>query len=116
MSHTVLKQLQSRRRSIVSSLSTAKNVAADKQRECDKICRQLTEVDRSIDELTTKEIIVSEHAILRFIERIENMDINSISEYILSQVGKKSTLSNFKIKHDGVTYVVRNRVVVTVEV
>jgi chromosome segregation ATPase len=79
-----LKSLQSQRQRISEEL----NLLRKENRELsDRIRageRRISSIDSQIKDLTTsKEVIVSEHAILRYLERVKGMDLTAIKEEIL---------------------------------
>lgn len=60
------------------------------------------------------QIGVTDHAILRYLERICGVDIEQVKKLILDVTGRKSKLSGFKIVSDGFTFVVVDFGVVTI--
>jgi len=73
---------------------------------------------QQIAKLTEKEIVVSEHAMLRYLERGAGQSLEDIKAQILTPQVEKCirTLGNgtFPIGHGGLRAVVRDRVVVSV--
>ncbi len=81
---------------------------------------KLIKMGRQIRKLRVKptDLIVSEHAILRYCERVKQMDIDAIVNDILTPqlVTAEKALGNGKFPSGtGFKVVVRNKVVVTVE-
>lgn len=63
-----------------------------------------------IEQLKKKEVIVSEHAILRYLERVEGVDIEKIKERILNEEFKKA----YNVLGDG-KYPIENKFFVRVK-
>ncbi len=63
-----------------------------------------------------KKAIVSEHAMLRYIERVMGVDLSVVEEEILNDHNRKAIdfAPSCRIKAGGVELVVKDRVVVTV--
>ena len=68
-------------------------------------------------EANSKEPIVSEHALLRYIERVYGIDLDELRGKILNPQTKEwiEQFGSGKIPSDGCRLIVKNRVVVTVE-
>ena len=72
---------------------------------------------KQISNLTTRELIISEHAILRYFERVNNTDIEKIKKEMVDL----DTIGRIKVLGDGIypikdyKIVVRNNTVVTIE-
>lgn len=78
-------------------------------------CRKKIGKFRSMD----KDIVVSEHAILRFLERVEKLDIEKIKESILPPITKDliSKMSKANGSYPSMTHqlVLRDNIIVTVK-
>lgn len=112
-----LKKLQTQ----IKKLTTTRNSLVEKQKSIET---QLTECNSSIRELrkqiqlSTRKIVVSEHAILRYLERVDGVDIDQIRESILTEELKKYsdqfTSGKFPFnKHNRA--IIKDNVVVTIE-
>lgn len=104
-----LKGLQVRRRKLQAALELGGNP---------ELATALEQVDKAIHDLTGEEAepVVSEHALLRYLERVKGIDLDAVRDEILD--GRRSSirqLGSCKFKTgDGLTIVVKDRVVVTV--
>ena len=65
-----------------------------------KINRRIKSLEYKIDKLTTH-IVVSEHAILRYLERVEKFDLEGIKKKILLQEKAMDSLGDGKFPCDG---------------
>ena len=107
-----LKALQVRRRKLQSALEVAGAGASQ------KLMPELGRIDKAIHDLTGVEAepVVSEHALLRYIERVKGLDMQVIRDEILN--GRRDAiraLGTLQFKTgNGLTIVVKDRVVVTV--
>ena len=112
-----LKNLQSRRDKLQVDVISLKDSVKTAQSAQNKAEHQLKRVLQEISDLAEKDVIVSEHAILRFLERKFSLDIEDIKKDIFSD--------SIKIQHqalgngqypitDGLKAVIKNNTVVTV--
>lgn len=114
-----LKQLQTRKAKLeVDIKELAKEVKA-KQQEHDKAHRQLQAILREIQGLRDSEIVVSEHAIIRYLERAMEIDIEEIKSKILTSdnliIIKNMGNGKYPISNGaGLKAVVKNNTVVSV--
>jgi len=79
-----LKELQQRLKKEVDKASILKIEAGHKQREYQNSLNLIRELQNSIDGINEKGIIVSDHAIVRYIERVKKMDIEQLKKEILT--------------------------------
>lgn len=77
---------------------------------------QITQVEKRIQNLKSKELTVTEHAILRYIERVEAIPPGEVASRILTDKLKElvATLGDGKFPLDGFWVRVKDNVVVTV--
>lgn len=90
-----------------------------KQRELATLNEKIKGMQTRIDELTSdeKDPVVSEHAILRYLERIKGMDISAIKEEILDEktiANIKFIKCNGKIKRNDFNLVVKDNIIVSI--
>lgn len=116
--HT-LKQLQTRRAQIQAELADQERVLADAQSAVAGTRERLKAVERDIEalEAASAEPIVTEHAMLRYLQHVKGLDLEALQREMLSgntveqinlvQSGRLPTPS-------GATLVVKQRTVVTV--
>jgi hypothetical protein len=119
MSGHELKALQTRLREAeaeaemhVEKARLANNAASEALKRRDKIKAAIREIEES-----AKEPIVSEHALLRYIERFMGVDLELVRRAILTENAVKMIkfAKSGKINTDGRRLVVKNGTVVTVE-
>ncbi len=80
------------------------------------IANMQNEITHLIDSITVKKsiITVSDHAIIRYLERKFNLDIEAIREEILTPERLSAIKAGAtKIKTDGIDFIIRDNVVVT---
>ena len=112
-----LKQLQSRAAKLESEIKFLKQEMEEKQGDYHKARLQLKDIKYEIGQLKDKDIVVSEHAMLRYLERAMGLDLDDIKQAILTEeikayVGK---LGNGKYPiGNGLRVVVKDNVVVSV--
>lgn len=82
MSAHQLKQLQTQRHAAEALYLNAKAKYVDVQREMEKHKKSLKNIDNEIGKLQRK-VVVSEHALLRYFERVENNNLEDIKKKIL---------------------------------
>jgi len=79
-----LKQLNTRAAKLEVDIKEARLEAKDKQQYCSRLENQLSNVKKEIVKLEDSEIVVSEHAMLRYIERVMGVDLEAIQQRILT--------------------------------
>ena len=111
-----LKQLQVRLNNERNSFTVLKEEAADAQRKSNESLKKVRALEAEIASLTVDKIVVSEHALLRFVERVGGYDLNAISEAIAKEIEpmvKSIGSGKFPIAN-GFRAVVKDKVVVTI--
>lgn len=112
-----LKRLQTARKELLDEMEQVRCKAAIANQEVSRLKENLEEVDSKIARLKSNPI-VSEHAVLRYVERAMEIDIDEIKRRILSDETKQriQELGSGKFPiGDGLRAVVKGNVVVTVE-
>lgn len=115
-----LKGLRTRRNKIEDELRLLNAEIGRLSSERDakmKIVKQITDTIQSIEK-SAKGIIVSEHAIMRYIERVLGFDVEKIKAGIVADVSSKwATLGDgtYPISTSGASVVVKNNTVITVK-
>lgn len=114
--HT-LKNLISAKRRLDLSLTNINIEEEDIWRKKKGLTRDLEKVIKEIAKLGKTDIIVSEHAILRYLERVEGLDLKEIQKKILTKKVKfgHKALGNGKFPEKNFQVVIKNNVVVTVQ-
>lgn len=79
-----LKQLQSRKSKLEVKIKDLSITAKESQRDYSKAMGQLKAVEQEIKGLADVEAVVSEHAILRYMERVMGFDLEMVRSAILS--------------------------------
>lgn len=113
-----LKQLESQKAKLKVKRDSILAEAKEKSRDATALGIQLAAVDKQIKELKKKNIVVSEHAIIRYLERVQGVNMKDIKRAILNEKNKAlvDELSTCNIPiGNGVSIVVKDRTVVTVK-
>ncbi len=115
---SLLKQLKTQMKEAQENYNYRKKLASDAAREAQKAKNILASINLRLSELKERELIVSEHAKLRFIERVIGIDLTEIETRILTEDVKRmhGELGNGKFPNGECRVVVADNVVVTVEV
>ena len=116
---TTLKSLETKYKQIETKRNLIINEINDKQLEASNLKKELGQIKQQIDSLKSKDvgkIIVSEHSLLRYIERVLGIDLNVLRNKILSDEDAKviSALGNGTFPKDGFKIKIKDGVVVTV--
>lgn len=108
---TQLRKLDEEIRGIHRQKGSLDNRLKEYTEKRNKIISAIQEMKRA------HKLIVSEHAILRYLERINGINIEEISEKIASEEIKKAygVAGNGTYNFDGFNVVIRDNIVVTIE-
>ena len=96
---------------------------ADHEYDRDRLSKRLSElknelnvVRQKIEKIGKSAPVVTEHALLRYIERVMGVDLDQIANAILTEQNKKAIefAPSCRIKSNGVEFVVKDRTVVSV--
>ena len=79
-----LKQLQSRKAKLEVYVEELSRATRESQREYDKARFKMKALDEEIKRFSDSNIIVSEHAVLRYMERVMGFDLEMVRSAILS--------------------------------
>lgn len=112
-----LKSLQCRKRALEQEAYAARGNMREAQARNDKIQAELREIKQQIRALEAAgSPIVSEHALLRYVERVMGIDLDEIRGLILTERNVKAIkfAGNCTIKSGPLEFVVKNNVVTTV--
>lgn len=117
MSNHTLKQLQTRKAKLEAELSRLEVERKEASKACDDVRGKLQSVIRQISE-ASRNPCVSEHAIIRYMERVLGFDIESIKTAILNPqvLAMIESLGDgeFPINGCGGKAVVKNKVVISI--
>ena len=112
-----LKQLQSRKSKLEVKVKDLSITAKESQQDYIKAKAQLNTVEQEIKGLADVEVIVSEHAILRYMERVMGFDLEMVRTAILSpdnlMMIKKLGAGKYPLPGGG-RIVVRDNVIVSI--
>lgn len=109
---TKFKELDAKRNIIIKEIES-------KQQEAANLKKEMGQIKNQIDNLKSKasgNIIVSEHSLLRYIERVLGIDLKEIEYKILSDEDKQivSALGNCTYPKDGFKLKIKDGTVVTI--
>jgi hypothetical protein len=114
-----LKALQTRLREATREADSCEERATRAMAVWKEALDNVTKIETQIRELedTAKEPIVSEHALLRYIERFMGVDLESVRRAILTETAVKMIkfTRNGKVTTDGRRLIIKNGTVVTIE-
>lgn len=119
MSFADLKILQRQERELIAELEDLKSKRDNLNLQILGMNKKLQDVSQKIRNLNQCEITVTDHAILRFAERVMGLDSKHIQKIILNEKFKKLVSSfggsgTFPV-NEHCKAVVRNNVIVTIE-
>ena len=113
-----LKYLQTQRQKLVSQREILKKVTKEKQDELASLNLKIKNIDERLEKLISgNEIIFSEHAILRYIERVLGINLTDIKAKILTESEKDECMQmggNLTYKKEDFTVKIQDFVVTTV--
>lgn len=117
-----LKQLQTRRTKLLAEQERLDRERKDTSKRYSETENTIKHLDEQIAMLknTTPGIVITEHAMLRYLERVKGIDLDEIKIEILTEglVDKINTLINATIPLEhvkGFRAVVRDRVIVSIK-
>ena len=117
---SLLKQKQTYLEKILGNIKAKKEEKKSLEKELDELLFKENSLKKEIKDLkmSSSDIIISEHAILRYIERVLNIDI----EQIKSKIQESIEIDQIKVLGNGIypitdstKAVIRNNVIVTIE-
>lgn len=112
-----LKQLQTRKAKLEVEVKDLEVASREAQSAYSKARNQLNKVTEEIDSLKEKDVIVTEHAILRYLERAMGLNVDQVKDEVLPDNIKAqiAVLGNGKYPIDGgYQIVVKDNAVVSV--
>ena len=84
MSHSELKNLNVQRTALTLDIKELKDKMIPLSREINEKIGEIDSIDKKIQAIKNREsIVVTEHAILRYLERVQGIDIEEIKNLIL---------------------------------
>lgn len=113
-----LKGLETKLKNLTKERETHKQLANETQKKLSKINQEMQSINDEIWKLKNKkeDIIVTEHAIIRYIQNIMGIDMDELAKKILPDEVKQRALAmgDGKYTHNEVTLVVKDGAIVTV--
>ena len=87
MDHVELKRLQTQLKQEKSELKAAEQTSQQATQKVSKHQQRIASLNKTISKITEgkKKIVISEHAILRYLERHKGLDIEAIKKEILPE-------------------------------
>lgn len=85
--HVALKGLQTTREKLSGEITVARKEQDRLQKRVNELRRDLTATEKKIQTLTERnaKVVISEHALLRYFERVLGFDIESIKQTLLPE-------------------------------
>ena len=115
-----LKQLQSRLAIADAEYDNAKEVTKNSQKSESEALKKKNSILKKIEELKNQTIepILSEHAVLRYIERVYGLDLEKIKEEMLPTATKNIIMKMGSGKYPSFNckLVVKDKTIVTIEI
>lgn len=118
---TKLKGLQSQISKLKSDIDLDRAQLSTIQKGINSKLARIKELEKEFKKLSqNNELIVSEHAILRYLERVKELDLEEVTNSILNEKAmelyEKLENSSGKYPADGFNLVIKDNVVITIEV
>lgn len=119
MNSSTLKKFQTLLKKLKAKKDVIKNELIDCQERYNKVTSEISDTQTKINELTkNNNLIVSEHATIRILERMCNIELGKLNQKIIDEL-----LPTYKILGDGIypisilglRAVVKNGIIVTVK-
>ncbi len=115
------KALETRRNELQAKRKVLNVEINDKQKESNQMLSKIKELQKQLDAIKVKApkgIVITEHAMLRFLERVDGLDIEELQKRMMTDDQREiiENLETCKIKTpDHVTLIVKDKVLVTVD-
>ena len=117
--NTELKRLRVYEKDLISKRKILQNNINSNVSECKTVKINIKTKEKDIERLSKRgDTTVSEHAILRYLERVCGMDVENIKTLILNDEFKAlNYLTNGEgtIKMNDIEYVLKNNVIITIK-
>lgn len=113
-----LKGLETKLQTLEQERETQIKIVEEAQAKLSKLKSEYNSINNEIWKIKNAktDIVVTEHAILRYIQHEMNIDLDEVSKLILPEPMKNNALAlgDGKYNHEGLTRVVKDGAVVTV--
>lgn len=110
------KKLQSRKRALKAKLTELRDDRYTIQKREDLALKEMREINKKLDSHRNGKVVVTDHAIVRYMERVKHLDVQEIKDLIVPEearkVLEKIPTGSFPVGTHIIT--VKNRVVTTV--
>lgn len=116
----LLKQFQSQLNKLEVEVESIKSEISLKNKEMNLKQKSIQELREKIQTLGKKKTpIISEHALLRYLERVQGIDLTAITSEILTPsllelIDRLGTSGQYPVKEKGFSVKLKNNVVVTI--
>lgn len=116
MNSSVLKSLEVKIAEKKKELSSVNESIQTAKKQHENISKEISNIKNQIELIKNASPVVSEHAILRYLERIKGIDLKAVTEEILSgnRADMISTMGSGTMKTSDYDIVFKNRCVVTI--
>lgn len=112
-----LKGLKTRRSDLLNEITQLRDDYSHLKRKIDSTQGRINKIDKEIEDMTEVEPVITEHAILKYIERVMGFDLDNVRSEILNEstlpMVKSMKSGKFPL-HDGHKIVAKNMSIVTV--
>lgn len=118
MNSRELKRLNRKKEELSKELTANKEQTAELQRKGHIIRNEISEIDQEIELITqadlNEDLEISDHAVVRYLERVEGIDIEQIKTKIKGTIPAIEDFENMAYLKDGHRFIVKNNKVITV--
>lgn len=118
MSHAQIKSLEVRKNDIENDIKLLKGQREEINKRIEKEESQLKNIKNQLETIRKRDggIVITEHAILRYLERVKGINLETAKEEILSPKAREIalTLNNGKIPSGNHKVILKNNRVVSV--
>jgi len=114
MKSTELKKLNTELNEKERQLDNLKLSNSRISKEITAVQFEIKKLKDQMDNVKSGKVVVSEHALLRYLERFREIDLNLIEDEIISKIQPSLISSTCVVKSNGVKYVIKDNVVVTI--
>ena len=112
-----VKKLYTRRRSIKEDLDIINDELYTKTRQQILKIRELKKIDKQLETARKGELIITEHAIIRYMERVKHLDVDDVKALVVPPDTREliKKFGNGKFPAGGTHHViVKNNMVITI--
>lgn len=112
----MLKQLQSQKTKLEEELKVINAEVNRVRRQQKGLLSNLNTINQKIKNMMSTEVILTEHAILRYLERVKGVNMEDVKDTILDDDTKSKieVLGSGKFPKEGYTLVVKNNTIISI--